>query len=56
MRDAKKASTESTGGPTQSGVLGTVESTLGKAVGCEGMVGEGDARKGIGSEEASGTG
>lgn len=64
MKDAKaqsdtaaQASGQSTQ-PAQSGVLGTVEKTLGSAVGCEGMVEEGGKRVGEkrGIEEQSGTG
>ena len=54
MRDAKA---QEPSGPAQSGVLGTVENMAGKAVGCEGMEKEGDARKPTGGiEEQSGTG
>ena len=43
--------------PAQSGVLGTVENMAGKAVGCEGMEKEGEARNPkAGIEEQNGTG
>jgi hypothetical protein len=55
MRDAKA---QDTSAPAQSGILGTVETMAGKAVGCEGMEKEeGKARKPTGGiEEQSGTG
>ena len=60
MRDAREVSNQATGAggqPAQNGILGTVESTVGKAVGCEGMVSEGDSRKPqAGIEEQNGTG
>ena len=55
MKDANAASDSA---PTQSGVLGTVEKTVGGAVGCEGMEKEGQERmpNKVGVEESSGTG
>ena len=54
MRDAKA---QDTSAPAQSGALGTVETMAGKAVGCEGMEKEGEARKPTGGiEEQSRTG
>jgi len=56
MKDAKAQSGDQQ--PMQSSVLGTVENTLGKATGCEGMVDEGQQRmpEKRGIEEQSGTG
>lgn len=55
MKDAKAQSDNQQ--PMQSSILGSVESTAGKAAGCEGMVAEGNARMPSGgSEEQSGTG
>lgn len=56
MREAKDQN--STGPPAKSGILGTVESTIGRVTGCEGMEDEGQARmpQKAGSEETSGTG
>lgn len=57
MRDAQQQKSEEGSQPKQSGILGSVESTVGKALGCEGMVTEGEARKPVsGIEESSGTG
>ncbi|KAL2438661.1 hypothetical protein ABEF95_012822 [Exophiala dermatitidis] len=57
MKDAK-AQSNSSGQPTQSTLLGTVENAAGKITGCEGMVEEGQQRipEKRGSEEQSGTG
>lgn len=50
MREANKQG----GPPTQSTVLGSVESAAGNLTGCEGMQNEGESRKGPGSGEAGG--
>lgn len=56
MKDAQAQS--SSGPPSKSGILGTVENAAGKVTGCEGMEAEGQQRlpHGPGSEETSGTG
>jgi len=47
MREANK---QSEGGPPmQSGILGSLESAAGSLTGCEGMVNEGETRKGTGT-------
>lgn len=59
MKDAQAQSSSSESDrPTQSRVLGIVESAAGKVTGCEGMEAEGQQRlpHGAGSEETSGTG
>lgn len=65
MKDAQAQSSSSSASassesdrPTQSRVLGIVESAAGKVTGCEGMEAEGQQRlpHGAGSEETSGTG
>ena len=54
MREANKKSDV----PSQSNMLGSIESASGNLTGCEGMQNEGQSRKttGAGSEESSGTG
>jgi len=61
MKDASSSNSGSDPGPhppAKSYVLGTLESAVGKVIGCEGMVEEGHARmpEKAGSEETSGTG
>lgn len=52
-----KKANEQSDPPTQSNVLGSIESTAGKLTGCEGMENEGKSRQGgLGSEVSSGTG
>lgn len=51
MREANKQS--EAGPPMQSSILGSVESAAGSLTGCEGMVNEGETRKG-GSGEIGG--
>lgn len=57
VEEMRKAG-EQSGTPTQSNILGSVESAAGKLTGCEGMQNEGESRKatGPGIEEQSRTG
>ena len=61
MKDANnqsKSTSPDDGKPAQSNILGTIENSAGKMVGCEGMVDEGGQRmtSKAGIEEQSGTG
>jgi len=58
VQEMKDAKAQSNSQPAQSSILGTVENTIGKVTGCDGMVEEGQQRipEKTGVEEQSGTG